>query len=127
MEIDPIRRNIDNTPMTRVQVILSCAALASLTLGPGLCLNGLLAHPCESGHEAPCHHETDCTSDPCNVVFVRPEAVTRLDAPSELMAPLLWSGVTALVSNAVLVDMRPLDGSPPPDVPALLACIVLLI
>jgi len=41
---------------------------------PTLCAGGALIHPCDCGHgeEEGCGHETDCESDPCEVVVVRP-------------------------------------------------------
>lgn len=66
--------------MNRAFFIIGLVAYSSITLGPAACVSGLLEHPCEPEHADPCHHESECTADPCNAVFVRPDAIARGEA-----------------------------------------------
>jgi len=115
--------------MVRMQFMLGVLAQMSLTFAPGLCLNGILTHPCEPEHEekTPCHHETDCSSDPCNTVFVRPEAATRYDVVQALIVPCPLP--TPCIEHAPSPPIEPLlfDSSPPGCDLAALRCVVLLI
>jgi hypothetical protein len=75
--------------MGRLVLFLGLYSCASTAFAPALCVAGVLAHPCESTHEGPCEHESDCTADPCNAVYVRPEFTCRIDLDLEYrLAPM---------------------------------------
>lgn len=115
--------------MVGIPKILSLCAVASLVVAPALCLEGLLIHPCETGHEAPCHRDTDCTGDPCNAVYLRPDGGTRLEVTAEPgLAPPLVSLHFPRCEEMLIHRPIGIDFSPPlRDDRAALAGIVLVI
>lgn len=67
--------------MGRFSFLVLVAAGWALIGMPALCTGGILAHPCACPHSQDsdhperegCGHETDCESDPCGTVVVRPQ------------------------------------------------------
>lgn len=67
--------------MGRLPSFVLFAAVWTFVGMPALCAGGVLTHPCACPHsqdsdhqeEEGCGHETDCESDPCEVVVARPQ------------------------------------------------------
>lgn len=111
--------------MGRLVLFLGLYSCASTAFAPALCVAGVLAHPCESTHEGPCEHESDCTADPCNAVYVRPEFTCKIDLDVECRLPDV-----AIDISAYLTQFAPMPFESPPrgdaDLDALAAVILLI-
>jgi len=67
--------------MARFRSFILVAAGWAFIGMPALCTGGILTHPCDCRHsqeadhgeKGGCGHETECESDPCGVVVIRPQ------------------------------------------------------
>lgn len=112
--------------MTRI--LTTILTLGLIVVLPTLCAAGIIAHSCECESPADCHHEADCSDDPCgdDVVVSRSQG-RHLDSalPIAMAAPnnaLLNDNAAArplqiIDSDAPLDAGLPLHGS---DIPLLI-------
>jgi len=78
-------------------------AVWALVAVPCLCAAGLIGHDCDCADSAGCHHEADCSNDPC-------PTVTASRGQEELDGPVLLAVVQSCpaAANAVACSPAPL-------------------
>ena len=68
-------------------MLRSILLVALLIVVPGLCMAGVLLHPCDCDSGTSCTHEVACRSDPCGEAAIRPAPVAQA-TPTDLALPL---------------------------------------
>lgn len=95
------------------QILTTILALGLVLVMPALCTAGLIEHPCECGSAVGCHHESDCSDDPCgnDVVVSRPQG-RNID--SALPMAMTAAGSPLPIDTAAARPAENVDSGAPP-------------
>lgn len=98
-----------------MRIMTTILALGLVVVLPALCAAGAIAHPCNCGPAAGCHHESDCADDPCgNDVVVSRSQGRHIDSA----LPIAIAATCGVSSNAAADTLASanVDAEAPPGV-----------